>query len=50
MLLLLLLLLLLQYDKEMAVQADAAAAAGEVLRYVGRVDVPSGTASVSTQR
>lgn len=40
----------LQHDAEMAAQADAAAAAGEVLRYVGHVDVAAGRASVTTAR
>lgn len=40
----------MQYDGDMSAQADAAAAAGEVLRYVGRVDVAAGTASVTTAR
>jgi hypothetical protein len=39
-----------QFDAEMAQRADAAAAEGGVLRYVGVVDVASGTASVTLQR
>jgi hypothetical protein len=39
-----------QYDAQMAARADAAAAAGAVLRYVGVVDVAAGAASVTLQR
>ncbi|KAF6264207.1 homoserine dehydrogenase [Scenedesmus sp. NREL 46B-D3] len=39
-----------QFDGEMAAQAEEAAASGEVLRYVGKVDVAAGTASVTTSR
>jgi len=39
-----------QYDGELASQADSAAAAGEVVRYVGRVEVEAGTASVTLAR
>ncbi|KIZ04254.1 bifunctional aspartokinase/homoserine dehydrogenase 1 [Monoraphidium neglectum] len=38
-----------EFDAEMAQRADAAAAEGGVLRYVGVVDVASGTASVTLQ-
>ena len=41
---------LLQYDGELASQAESAAAAGEVVRYVGRVEVEEGTASVTLAR
>lgn len=37
------------YDGEMTSRAEAAAARGEVLRYVGSVDVANGTASVGLQ-
>lgn len=37
----------LQYDEDMASKAAAAADAGCVMRYVGRVDAATGTASVS---
>jgi hypothetical protein len=40
----------MQYDGEMAAQAKEAAASGQVLRYVGKVDVAAGTASVTTSR
>uniref|UniRef100_A0A383VBT6 Homoserine dehydrogenase n=1 Tax=Tetradesmus obliquus TaxID=3088 RepID=A0A383VBT6_TETOB len=39
-----------QHDGDMAAQAQEAAASGEVLRYVGKVDVAGGTASVTTSR
>jgi aspartokinase/homoserine dehydrogenase 1 len=44
------LLLPLQYDADMAAQAAEAANAGCVMRYVGRVDMAAGTASVSVQK
>lgn len=40
---------LLQFDGDMAAKAAAAANTGCVMRYVGRVDVASGAASVSVQ-
>jgi aspartokinase/homoserine dehydrogenase 1 len=45
----LLLPLLPQHDADMSAQAEAAAARGCVMRYVGTVDVQAGTASVSVQ-
>jgi aspartokinase/homoserine dehydrogenase 1 len=41
--------LLLQFDGDMAAKAAEAASTGCVMRYVGRVDVASGAASVSVQ-
>jgi hypothetical protein len=38
-----------KYDGEMAARADAAAATGGVLRYVGVVDAAAKTASVTLQ-
>jgi aspartokinase/homoserine dehydrogenase 1 len=43
------LLLSLQYDADMAAKAAEAANAGCVMRYVGRVNMAAGTASVSVQ-
>ncbi len=39
-----------QFDQDIATQADAADAAGQVIRYVGSVDVENRTASVSIVR
>lgn len=49
MLLLLLPAAVVQYDADMADKAAAAASSGCVMRYVGRVDVAAGTASVDVQ-
>jgi hypothetical protein len=39
-----------QYDGVLAAQAESAAVAGMVVRYVGKVDVGGGTASVTLAR
>lgn len=41
---------LAEFDSSMAEQAESAAAAGEVVRYVGVVDMPGRKASVTLHR